>query len=424
MGQTRHCPPVRGQCVQGVSLMRRRILFVDDEPQLLNGLRRMLWDKREAWDMYFAASGAEALALLERTPVDLVVSDVRMPGMDGPELLEIVRKNWPGTIRMILSGHSDRDFVFRSVRPAHQFLSKPCTPDDLKNAIERVLRLAGIFVNPRLQQAIGHVDTLPVLPSVFAELTEELRSPNASVKAIGEIITRDIGLTTGILKLVNSSFFGLPRRIVSTEQAVTLLGLETVRALVLSHYLFSSFDNRRYPGFGLGGLWDHSLGVARCAKALATLEGSGKADVDACFMAGLVHDMGKLILADVFEKDYRQVLATVAARNITTWEAEMELLGASHAEIGAYLLGLWGFEESVVLGVAHHHEPGRAGDTPPPAVPLTHAANALEHEIVVINRHYAPHPMCLEALEALGLAEKLPQWREACRNLLEGGTRE
>lgn len=404
--------------------MRRRILFVDDETQLLSGLRRMLWDKRDTWDMYFAEGGAAALTLLEQTPVDLVVSDVRMPGMDGPEFLEIVRNRWPGTVRMILSGHSDRDFVFRSVKPAHQFLSKPCSPDDLKGAIDRVLHLGEIFTNTRLQNAITRIDTLPVLPSVFAELTEELRAPNASIKTIGEILSRDIGLTTGILKLVNSSFFGLPRRIVSTEQAVTMLGLETVRALVLSHYLFSRFDNRRYPGFGLGTLWDHSLGVARCAKALAALEGGDKTDKDACFMAGLVHDMGKLILAEVFEEDYRQVLATVNARNVTTWEVEMELLGATHAEIGAYLLGLWGFEESVVLGVAHHHEPERAGAKPPLTVALTHAANALEHEIVVINREYAPHPLRLPALEALGLAMKVPQWREVCRNLLEGGARE
>jgi len=404
--------------------MRRQILFVDDETQLLNGLRRMLWDKRDIWDMYFAEGGAQALAILEQRPMDVVVSDVRMPGMDGPEFLEEVRRRWPGTARMILSGHSDRDFVFRSVKPAHQFLSKPCAPEDLKNAIDRVLRLSEVFTDVRLRDIITHIDTLPVVPAVFAELTEELRSPNASVKSIGEILSRDIGLATGILKLVNSSFFGMPRRIASTEQAVTLLGLETVRALVLSHYLFSRFDSERYPGFGLGTLWDHSLGVARCAKALATLEGGGKNDKDICFMAGLVHDMGKLILADLFEADYQRVLAVVHARNITTWEAEMELLGVSHSEIGAYLLGLWGFEEAVVLGVAHHHEPQRAGPKPPLSVSLVHVANALEHEIVIINRHYAPHPLDLGALENFEMVDKIPLWRETCRNLLEGGTRE
>jgi HD-like signal output (HDOD) protein/CheY-like chemotaxis protein len=404
--------------------MRRQILFVDDEPQLLSGLRRMLWDKRDVWDMHFVGGGLEALAFLEQTPVDVVVSDVRMPGMDGPEFLEAVRRRWPGTARMILSGHSDRDFVFRSIKPAHQFLSKPCTPEDLKSAIDRVLHLSEVFTDARLRDVITRIDTLPVVPAVFAELTEELRSPNASIKSIGDILSRDIGLATGILKLVNSSFFGMPRRIASTEQAVTLLGLETVRALVLSHYLFSRFDSERYPGFGLGTLWEHSLGVGRCAKALVTLEGGDKTDKDVCFMAGLVHDMGKLILADLFEGDYHRVLDVVRARNIPIWEAEMELLGVSHAEIGAYLLGLWGFEEAVVLGVALHHEPRRAGPKPPLSVPLVHAANALEHEVVVINQHYAPHPLDLGALETLGMADKAPLWRETCRGLLEGGTRE
>ena len=219
--------------------MRQRILFVDDEPQLLSGLRRMLWDKREVWEMHFAGSGPEALAVLEELPVDVVVSDARMPGMDGPQFLETVRQRWPGTARLILSGHSDRDFVLRSIRPAHQFLSKPCPPEELKSTIGRVLRLGDLFRDERLRPAIARIDTLPVLPSVFTELTDALRSPNVSVKTMGAIIARDIGLATGILKLVNSSFFGLPMRVSSTEQAVTLLGVETLRLLVLSQALFS-----------------------------------------------------------------------------------------------------------------------------------------------------------------------------------------
>ena len=400
--------------------MRRSILFVDDEPQLLGGLRRMLWDRRDAWDMHFVESGAQALAFLETTPVDVVVTDVRMPGMDGPELLEAVRRRWPGTARLILSGHSDRDFIFRSVKPAHQFLSKPCAPQELVAAIERVLRLSGIFNDARVRDAIARVETLPVLPEVFAELTEELRSPNASINTIGDILSRDVALAAGLLKLVNSAFFGMPQRVSSTRQAVTLLGLETVRALVLAHGLFSRFDAGRYPGFGLGRLWEHSLRVARMAKVLATLEGADKAEKDACFMAGLVHDMGKLMLAELFADEYRQALALARARNIAIGEAEEAVLAVSHAAVGAYLLGLWGFEEAVVLGVAHHHRPGEAGDAPPLAVPLLHAANALEHELVVFHPSYAVHPLDTQALGALGFGGREEAWRAVCRDVSEG----
>lgn len=399
----------------------RRILFVDDEPQLLGGLRRMLWDRRDVWEMHFAEGGAAALELLERIPMELVVSDVRMPGMDGPEFLEAVRQRWPGTVRMILSGHSDRDFVFRSIKPAHQFLSKPCTPQELKATIQRVLDLREVFTDERLRETVSHIDSLPVLPAVLAELTEALRSPNSTVKTLGDILDKDIGLATGLLKLVNSSFFGIPRRVSSTEQAVTLLGLDTVRALVLAHSLFSRFDSRRYPDFGLSGLWDHSLGVARLGKALANLEGAGKAAADTCFMAGLVHDAGKLILAELFEEQYTRVLALARSRNITTWAAEMEIFGVSHAEIGAYLLGLWGFEEPVVMGVARHHQPGLAGPQAPLAVPVVHAANALEHALVVIHHQYAEHPLDMESLAALGLSERLETWRETGRSLLAQG---
>lgn len=404
-------------------MTRQRILFVDDDPQLLGGLRRMLWERREVWDMRFAEGGSAALAMLEAEPADLVVSDVRMPGMDGPELLEQVRLRWPATVRMILSGHSDREFVVRSIKPAHQFLSKPCTPQELRAAIERVLGLRDLFTDERLREAVARLDALPVLPAAFAELTEELRSPNASPRSLGDILDRDAGLAAGLLKLVNSSFFGLARRVSSTEQAVTLLGLDTTRALVLSHGLFSRFDAGRYPGFTLSGLWNHSLGTARLAQGIARREGAPKNLLDGCFMAGLVHDVGKLILADLFEPEYARVLSLSREANLPIFDAEMAVFGVSHAGVGAYLLGLWGFEEGVVLGVARHHQPGTTGSDAPLAVAAVHAANAFEHELVVINHHYARHPVNEEALAAMGWAGRVQVWREACRDLLSQGAR-
>lgn len=399
--------------------MRQRILFVDDDPQVLSGLRRMLWDMRAVWELHFAGSGAEALALLAEVPMDVVVSDARLPGMDGPTLLSEIRRRSPGTARMILSGYSQRGDVLRSVKAAHQFLSKPCAPEELKSTLTRLLRLGELLRDERLRRAIARLDALPVLPAVFAELSDALRSPAASVKTIGAIIARDVGLAAGILKLVNSSYFGFSNRVSSTEQAVTLLGLETLRALVLAHYLFSRFDTRRFPGFGLDGLWGHSLGVARCARTLAGLEGTDKAETDVCFMAGLVHDMGKLVLAELFHDDYLRVLARSRQANVTIREAEMAVLGVSHAEVGGYLLGLWGFAESLVTAVARHHEPGRADSAASPALLLLHAANALEHELVVLHADYAPHSPDAAVLAARGLEGRYPVWREACRRLLQ-----
>ena len=294
----------------------------------------------------------------------------------------------------------------------------------LKNAIERVLRLGGIFTDERLRETVARIDKLPVLSAVFAELTTELRSPTASVRTISGILSRDVGMTAGVLKLVNSSFFGMPRRVASVEQAITLLGLELVRGVVLSHCLFSCFDAARFPGFNLNGLWEHSLSVARLSRLLATLENGDRIVQENCFMAGLVHDMGKLILAATVPDDYGGALDICRSRGVSLWEAEMAVLGVSHAEIGAYLLGLWGFEEDIVWAVARHHEPERGVGTPALAPLLVHAANALQHELVVINSGYAPHPLHMDALAALGLDGRVDGWREACRGLLEGGTGE
>lgn len=398
--------------------MRQRILFVGGDAQFSDGLRRMRRDGREPWEMRFAGEGAEGLALLEEAPVDLVVAAMRLPGMDGPGFLEEVRRRWPGTLRLLLCGAGDLDAAFRARWPVHQVLPRPCAPGELEEAVGRALRLAPVLAGDRLRDVIGRIGDFPALPAVFAGITEELRSPSASARTIGGIVSRDVGLAAGILRRVNSPLFGMRRPVPSTEEAVALLGFETSRGLVLWCALLSWFDGRSHPGFDLEALWRHSLGVARCARAMAGIEGADKADKDACFLAGLLHDVGKPVMAASLGAEQRLVLAEVRARNMPPRDAEMELLGVSHAEIGGYLLGLWGFAEAVAHGVARHHAPVDAGPGASLVVPLVHAANALEHEVVVVNEEYAPHPLDAAFLEGAGLAGRVPVWGETCRSIL------
>ncbi|WP_051141974.1 response regulator [Paucidesulfovibrio longus] len=400
-----------------------RVLFVDDEEMILRGIRRMLHGHVD-WDISYALGGAEGLEHLKSKPVDVLVADMRMPGMDGAQLLTKAQTVAPGAVRIVLSGHSDQQAVLHTVKPAHQFLSKPCDLDTLVSTLERVHALRKIFINERLRKVITRIDALPVLPAVYHQLVGELESRDASLARVGRILSRDVGLSAGILKTVNSSFFGLPNRVSTPEQAAAMLGLDVLKGLIITEAMFSIFKERDGLNFSLKNLWEHSMRVAGFGRVLCGLQGCRRQDVEEAFLCGLLHDLGKLVLADRLPGEYREILLLTNQENIPIREAELEVLNTDHAELGAYLLGLWGFPEQLVKAVASHHAPSSMISEPALMVTTTHFANYIDHLLVVFNKGYAEHPLDLTYSLRTGLVEKLPGWVEACHNILEGADAE
>ena len=357
--------------------MGMNVLFVDDESNVLSGLRRLLRGQRSEWDLEFASSGSEALQLMEKRPVDVIVSDMRMPHMNGAELLAKVAKDYPKTVRLILSGQSENEKILRSIGPAHQFLSKPCDPDVLIATIQRACGLQNQLQHPTLRQVVAQISFLPSLPALYRNLVHELESDSSSMEQIGAMIGGDIAMSAKVLQLVNSSFFGLAQHVSCPKHAVALLGLNVIRPLVLLAGAYSQCDNPDLDGYSLEKSIQHSLSVATLARKIASSQSSNNQLIDDSFIAGMMHDIGKLILAVNMRERYQEILLRARDTKTSIWRTEIETLGTSHAEIGAYLLTLWGFPNSIVEAVAWHHQPSLMPS--PIFSPLTavHFANAL-----------------------------------------------
>ncbi|MCX5908585.1 MAG: response regulator [Deltaproteobacteria bacterium] len=402
--------------------MKKRILFVDDEPNMLEGLQRMLRGMREEWEMQFAASGPEALALMDQGPFDVVVSDMRMPNMNGAQLLAEVMRRYPQTVRIILSGHSDSEFTLKSVRAAHQYLAKPCDPEQLKSVVIRACALRNVLADDGLKEMISSIESLPSLPSLYMEITEELRSPSSSLQKVGKVISKDIAMTAKVLQLVNSAFFGLQRHVSNPLQAVNLLGLDTIKALVLSVQIFSQFQEGKLSGLSLESLSQHSFLTGILAKTIAQMETSDKLLIDDSFMAGLLHDLGKPVLSMNFPERYAEVQNMAREKNIPSWEVEKDLFRASHAEVGAYLTGWWGLPDPIVEGIAYHHSPGRHAAqqliTPFLAV---HVANTWEKQGAGPGGNGNPMDIDMECLTKLNFTDRLSVWHEKCQQILSKG---
>jgi HD-like signal output (HDOD) protein len=379
-----------------------RILFVDDEADILQGMRRTLREMRHEWQMEFASSGPAALEELARMPADVIVSDMRMPGMDGWELLAEVRKRHPQTVRLVLSGHADARSIMRAVGTAHQYLAKPCDSEALRAAISQTFTLRQLLSSERLAQIVGHVDMLPSAPRAFQEILACLQRPTASVAEAAKIIARDVAMTANVIKMVNSAFFGSRHPVSTADRAVAYLGLDTLGALVLGHGIFKSGVATGIAGFSLERLWQHSWDVAAAARVVALCEGLPKAKADEAFLGGMLHDVGKVVFA-----------TRLAATDEPSPSVEdaTDHMQAHHAEVGAYLLGLWGFPNPIVEAVAFHEAPRQIAGERLCLSSLIHIADRLVRERSAPSGSASARVLEPGLLEKLGLADHWPDWR-------------
>jgi putative nucleotidyltransferase with HDIG domain len=388
---------------------RVRILFVDDEENVLHGLRRSLRALVDRWDLCFAGSGAHALELLQARPVEVVVTDLRMPGMNGVELLREVHARYPDTVRLILSGFADRELLVQAVGTMHRFLAKPATSECIERVVVQHVRTRRLLADADVRRALLGMQSLPVLPSVLARIVSELQSPVPSVAHIGELVGQDPSLSAHVLRVINSAVFGMSREVTSPGTAVALLGLDTVAALLTAQHVFAMVDESALARMGLGGLFSHSLRVSRTAAWLVPRVGGTAEDVTVARAAGLLHDVGKLLFGVNLPAEYREALGAAHRREIDLRVAEAALVGAPHDWLGAYLLALWGVPASVVEAIARHHDPRGDGLSAGGATAAVHVADVLDHD-----RHtvavFPPIGLDVEYLASLGVSFDAAEW--------------
>ncbi|MDR4505221.1 MAG: response regulator [Candidatus Scalindua sp.] len=402
----------------------------------------MLGSLCDKWDMEFAMSGKAALNHMSRSPFDVVVSDMRMPSMDGIKFLDTVMELYPETVRIMISGHSDREMILRSVKCAHQFLAKPCDLKAIQYTIERTCKLRDLLKNEILKKYVTGIKDLPSFPGLYNLIVREMQSPEPSIKKIGYIISQDVSMSAKVLQLVNSAFSGLPKEIRDPQQATIRLGIDALQALVLSNYVFSSFpEGAELYGLSLLDIWKHNLMTSRLARDIAYVESGEKEIAEEALTAGMFHDIGKLILLK-FPTQHKEVMEFVEKHGCDHVEAEYAVLKTSHAELGSYLLGLWGIPDNVVEAVAFHHNPSKlqeemlfiSGDsfnsnlnlerdknflTSFTTVTAVHVANALMMQKYCSSDSTVFQYIDMDYLKTFNLIDKLPKWVGCYKKILQ-----
>ena len=388
------------------------ILFVDDEQMILQGLKRALYSMRSEWKMHFAQSGREGLALLQEHDLDIVVSDMYMPEMDGADFLSLVQKEHSHVIRLILSGHSDHALLLRTIIPAHKFLHKPCSKDVLVQAVNRVLLARKFVQEPALRAQINQIGTLPTHP-LFYPLAIEALSKD-SCKEVSAILPFDVAMVANIMKVVMNSFAGDSKAPSTLEAAAQTLGVDIIKELVCRREDFAVYQDFLFPDYSILQLWRHSLRTARYAAAIAATQSSDALFVDQCYTAGLLHDVGKMVLLLKFGEEYVQNLKQAVQEEMQVREVESRAFNTTHEAAGAYLLCLWGLPLKTVEAVAFHSRPGCTRGPEFKPVTAVHVANVLDHYFLGFSARHSKRQLDQSFLEKNGFMERMPLWKKAC----------
>lgn len=398
---------------------KKRLLFVDDETMLLDLYKMVFEDEQDRWEINFAPGGKEALAMMDEEPMDVLVSDMRMPGMSGAELVQEVMKRHPRTSRLIMSGYADSEQIAQCLGATHQFIAKPFELQNLRGTISRVCSLDSWLLDERLKSLVAQLRSLPSLPSLYFRIMEALASSDTSLEQVGDIIASDPSMTAKILQLVNSAFFGIARRISNPVEAVQFLGVGRVRSLVLSLHVFSCFDEVRVKNFSIERVWKHSMATGLIAQKISRMQKADRAFVDEAYVAGMLHDIGKVMLAASLPDQYEGAVNLAAEQKLTLVEAERETFGVTHAQVGAYLLGLWGLPITIVEAVAFHHNPMESAVKTFSPLTAVHVASALERQLREPEANATEVAVDSEYLSELGgIEDRLEDWREAAEEAL------
>lgn len=392
----------------------QRVLFVDDDRDTLAYYQKLVEGKKSRWTALFADNAGDALSLLEKHYIDIIISDLEMPIVNGTILLQHVKKKSPQTIRIIISGCHEDSTIMESLKIAHRVLPKPSSFEELTAILNRSYYLHHITLNANARKTLMNVGSLPAAPSVINEITIALEDEECSLHDVANIISNDITMSINILRIVNSPYFRLPNQIVSIHQAVPLLGIDIIRSLIITLHFFDTFTPEENGV--MDELLKHSTNCAHYCKSIFTYEKRPQKECDAAFITGFMHDLGKLIFTCSFPEKYDEYRQHISICTDESSRLEQSLFGSTHSETGAFLLGLWGFDEEIIEAVAFHHSPLEAQCESPLLLAVLHCADIFEYEIRDPDSSEHRAPLSVQFLEQEGLLDREEIWLEICQN--------
>lgn len=337
--------------------MKTNVLIVDKENKINNVLASRANELNEVYNFHLVEDASKVFEAINKSEIEIVVSNLSLDDRNEIETLTKIKDEYPHIFIVVIASAENKLSVNDIYRFAHQILSEPCNYDGLISSFARRDRMVKYLHDGKLMGLINKVSDLPTIPETYLRLEDELKNDNMSLQRISSILSEDLSFTVKILHIVNSPFFGLKYKINNVLQAVSLLGVNIIKSLVLYHHTFSISPigpkHRKY----FEELWVHSNKVGRYAEQILFDTTNNEIEMmEEAYIAGLLHDIGKVVMLSV--NGYPDnIFSMVEAKNLRYTNAEYNIYGTSHSEIGAYFLTLWGLPERTANAVYSHNNP-------------------------------------------------------------------
>jgi HD-like signal output (HDOD) protein len=382
-----------------------RVLYLEEDPTAVAELIHYLGEKTQ-WDVAHAKNPQEARNIARKQPIDVALLSATMPDSDpvtlAEELTQVHKK-----ISIFLLAPDAESGMTAYASGRFQWLAKPCPPETLVSAIERMAALVSWLTNNTTIDLVSGLHSLPTIPSNYQGVIRAIHSPNSSVQEIADAVEKDMGITSRVLQVANSAYYGYSKKITSPMEASMLLGIDTLKSLVRYTHVLNNFPQTPATNAIFDQVWRHSAGVAAVARKIVLLHTKSEELGDEAFTAALLHDIGKVVLTSIKPDEYKQVLRQASETNTMLNMVERIKLQTTHAETGAYLLSLWGIPFSILEAVAWHHYPRECKEKKFSALTAVHIANVAEHR-----RNRIDETKVIPTLDELYLNE-IGVWKEA-----------
>ncbi|MDO8845178.1 HDOD domain-containing protein [Methylicorpusculum sp.] len=401
-------------------MIKKNILFVDDNENILSGIQRQLHPYREQWQLFFAHNGSQALELMAKQPIDLIVSDMQLPYVRGDQLLKQVSELYPATVRIILSGYADDENLKAGLEVAHQYVSKPCSAEMLREVIAQVFKIQACVTNPKIISGIGDINQLPSLPKIYNELNAIITKENTTSRDIAEIFARDMVLSAKLLQLVNSPYFGLYRKISSLTEAINLIGVKKLNSLMLSAHVKSAFpvinpQTQRYMEY----IWQDAARVSDLSKLIALSEQQMEDRPDQAYLGGLLHNLGLLLFLSRDGDKLNALIEQTKNTHIPVSELETSIFGFNRCEAAAYVLSLWKIPPRIIEAILLQKTPNDSDYDGFNALTAVHTASCLLKPSVMegCDRLFEID-LDFSYLERINKLERLTHWQSLAEKVL------
>lgn len=383
-----------------------KILALCTRKDIIVKIERELSNLELAYQLIELYQCDEIHETLKNTELDIIAIDMNIPDCDYMSILKMLKEDYPHLVRILIAEEWSKELVVMTNDLVHLIIEKKYLSEMLVNTIIRAEQMRELLKNDKLTQLINSFDELPIMQNVYIELLHMLQTPDVPLKKIGDLISKEYSLTAKILQVANMSIFTHLGRINNPQQAVVFLGTNVIRAVILYLQVFS-FDTKNPKQFKfINQLESHCLHVSELARKISTIYHSNTELQDDTFTTALLHDIGKLIIITKTNK-LEEIIEYSEKNHCDLWKAELEILGTSHAEIGAYLLSLWGFPSSVINGVAYHHQASKSKNNEFSPLTFVHIAESLIHQNRIVEESIFMEKIDTHYINLLGLEDQI-----------------